>query len=133
MQIFTMVISLLGVLGLIFFMFLGLRMFNRRISTSGGRLRIIDRATIGRDSKLLVVSVCGKLMLVGASPQHVEKLADLDITEEEYVEAAFAAARGQAPHKVLPFSDILSSMTGSFIGNKKEKNDEKEDENNENS
>jgi flagellar biogenesis protein FliO len=97
-------ISLLGVLGLIFLSFFGLRMLNRRISTSGGRLRVVDRAVLGRESMILVVSVCGKLILVGVSQQRVEKLSDLDMSEEEYTEAAFANAR------VLPFSDIISSI-----------------------
>ena len=99
---------MLGVLGLMFLTFFALRMLNRRISTSGGRLRVIDRANLGRDSMLLVVSVCGKLILVGVSSQRVEKLTDLDMTEEEYVEAAFS---GSGENKgVLPFSDILSSF-----------------------
>jgi flagellar biogenesis protein FliO len=122
MEFLWMIVSLLGVLGLMFLTFFGLRMVNRRISTSGGRLRVIDRATLGRDSMMLVVSVCGKLMLVGVSSQRVEKLADLDITEEEYVESAFANARSGVK-SVLPFSDILSS----FISKKSEK--DKDDEN----
>ena len=104
-----MIVSLLGVLGLMFLTFFGLRMFNRRISTSGGRLRVIDKATLGRDSMLLVVSVCGKLMLVGVCSQKIEKMADLELTEEEYVEAAFSNAQ-KVP--VLPFSDVLSSFIG---------------------
>jgi len=110
-------ISLLGVLGLMFLTFWGLRMLNKRITTSGGRLRIIDRASLGRDSMILVVSVCGKLVLIGVSPQHVEKLDDLDMTEDEYVEMAFANAQ-----KTLPFSDILSS-----IGIKKKDANKKEE------
>ena len=101
-------VSLLGVLGLMFLMFFGLRMFNRRISTMGGRLRVIDRATLGRDSMILVVAVAGKLMLIGVSSQRVEKLGDLDMSEEEYTQAAFSGAGGG----VLPFSDILSSFIG---------------------
>jgi flagellar biogenesis protein FliO len=105
MDFLYITIALLGVLGLMFLSFFGLRMLNRRISVSGGRLRVIDRVAIGRDSMILVVSVCGKLILVGVSQQKIEKLDDLDITEEEYVEAAFANSQ-----KVLPFSDILSSI-----------------------
>ncbi|MCL2070723.1 MAG: flagellar biosynthetic protein FliO [Oscillospiraceae bacterium] len=116
MEFLWMIVSLLGVLGLMFLTFFGLRMLNRRISTTGGRLRVIDRATLGRDSMMLVVSVCGKLMLVGVSSQRVEKLADLEVTEEEYVETAFSNTQ----KGVLPFSDILSS----FMGKKKEKDDE---------
>jgi len=129
MPFLSMIISLLGVLGLMFLTFFGIRMLNRRISTSGGRLRVIDRATLGRDSMMLVVSVCGKLMLVGVSSQRVEKIADLDISEEEYVESAFANAQQT---RVLPFSDILSS----FISRKKDDGENSDkilgDENNKN-
>ncbi|MCL1866978.1 MAG: flagellar biosynthetic protein FliO [Oscillospiraceae bacterium] len=83
-----------------------MKTFTSRISTSGGRLRVLDRASLGRDSMILVVSVCGKLLLVGVSPHRVEKLDELDMSEEEYTEAAFSAARGN----VVPFSDILSSI-----------------------
>lgn len=119
-----MLVSLLGVLGLMFLTFFGLRMLNRRISTSGGRLRVIDRATLGRDSMILVVSVCGKLMLVGVSSQRVDKLADLELTEAEYVESAFSDAQKGSFQGVLPFSDILSSFIGKRKGNDENKDDE---------
>jgi flagellar biogenesis protein FliO len=57
---------------------------------------------------LLVVAVAGKLILVGVSSHRVEKIADLEQSEEEYIEAAFGAAR--SPQKIMPFSDILSSI-----------------------
>jgi len=126
-DILWMITALLGVLGLMFLMLLGLRMLNRRVSTSGGRLRVIDRATLGRDSMLLVVSVCGKLMLVGVSAQRVEKITDIDITEEEYIEAAFNSAK-DGNRKFLPFSDILSSFIGKSKGGKEET--EEDDEHN---
>jgi len=137
MQILWMVISLLGVLGLIFLMFYGLKMLGGRVSTSGGRLKVIDRATLGRDSMLLVVSVCGKLMLVGVSSQRIEKLTDLDMTEEEYTEAAFPNGKG-----VLPFSDVLSNFmrkTPNELGENNESQNEEiekieeDEENNSNS
>jgi flagellar biogenesis protein FliO len=105
-DVLWVLVSLLGVLGLMFLTFFGLGMLNRRVSTSGGRLRVVDRASLGRDSMLLVVSVCGKLILIGVSSSRVEKLADLDISEEEYVESAFAGGNRPA----MPFSDILSSI-----------------------
>jgi flagellar biogenesis protein FliO len=94
-------------------------MLNRRISTTGGRLRVIDRAGLGRDAMLLVVSVCGRLILVGVSAQRVEKLADLEQTEEEYIEAV----KNSTGNGVLPFSDILSS----FMKKKKEDGENNQD------
>lgn len=47
-------------------------------------MRVLDRINLGRDGMLLVVSVCGKLMLVGVTSQRIEKICDLDVSEEEY-------------------------------------------------
>lgn len=78
-------LSFIGVLGLIFFLFYALKKLNKGVSVkSGNRLRVLDRVNLGRDGMLLVVSICGKLMLLGATSSRVEKLCDLDITEEEY-------------------------------------------------
>lgn len=75
----------MGVLGLIVLLFYALKKFNRRVSIgTGSKLRVLDRVNLGRDGMLLVISVNGKLMLVGSTPQRIEKLCDLDMTEEEY-------------------------------------------------
>lgn len=65
-------------------MFYALKKLNKRISAGGGKLKVLDRISIGRDGMLLVVGVCGKVMLVGVTSQRIEKLCDLDVTEEEY-------------------------------------------------
>jgi flagellar biogenesis protein FliO len=115
-EVITVAISLAGVLGLIFLLFYGLRLLNKRVSVIGGsRLRILDRANLGRESMILVVSVCGKLMLVGVSNQRVEKISDLDISEEEYT--------GTAPlHGVPGFSEVF----GNFFNRKKGKSNDGE-------
>ncbi|MDR2532500.1 MAG: flagellar biosynthetic protein FliO [Oscillospiraceae bacterium] len=98
-------ISLFAVLGLIFFMFFMMKKMNRLTRTaSGSRLRIIDRANTGRDSSLLVVSVSGRLMLVGVSAGRIEKLCDLDIDEEEYFDSS-----DQPDKPALNFSDVLKN------------------------
>jgi|GEM_PF-351163 len=108
MDWFQLIISLAGVLGLIFFMFFMLRKVNKFSSaSSGSRLRIIDRANTGRDSSLLVVSVSGKLMLVGVSTGKIEKLCDLELSEEEYFGPA-----GNTDKPGIKFSDILGNMVG---------------------
>lgn len=91
-DILYVAISLIGVLGLFFMVARGLRKLGGRVSLTGGsRLRILDRAGLGRDSALLVVSVCDKLMLIGVSGQNTQKLADLDMSEQEYLNAAKTA------------------------------------------
>ncbi len=79
-------LSFIGVIGLIFFLFYALKKLNKGISVkSGNRLKVLDRVNIGRDGMLLIVSVCGKVMLLGVTAQKVDKLCDLDISEEEYL------------------------------------------------
>ena len=79
-------LSFIGVLGLIFFFFFSLKKLNKGISVkSGSRLRVLDRVNIGRDGMLLIVSVCGRVMLLGVTAQKVDKLCDLDISEDEYL------------------------------------------------
>ena len=95
-------LSFIGVLGLIFFLFYALKKLNNGINVkSGNRLRVLDRVNLGRDGMLLVVSVCGKLMLLGATSGRVEKLCDLDVTEEEY-----------SAQQSTDFRFVLSSVTG---------------------
>jgi len=107
MEWLRMILSLTGVLGLIIFMFWMLRKVNKFSRTaSGSRLRIIDRANAGRESSLLVISVSGKLMLIGVSAGRTEKLCDLDITEEEY----FASDEGLTDKPAVTFSDVLGNL-----------------------
>ena len=42
----------------------------------GNRMKVIDRVSLGRDGMLAVVSVGGKLILIGVSGQHIEKISD---------------------------------------------------------
>ena len=95
-------LSFIGVLGLMAVLFYALRKLNKRISTGGGRLKVLDRISIGRDGMLLVVSVCGKVMLVGVTAHRIDKLCDLDITEEEY----------SAERQSTDFASVFSAMLG---------------------
>ncbi len=85
LDILWVIISLAAVFGLLFLLLYGLKRLNGRVGVnSGGKMRVLDRVTIGRDGMLLVVSVGGKLMLISATAQHIEKLGELDMTAEEY-------------------------------------------------
>jgi flagellar protein FliO/FliZ len=98
--------SLAGVIGLILFMFWMLRKVQKQTAiASGSKLRIIDRANTGRDSSLLVVSVGGKLMLVGVSTGTMVKLCDLDLSEEEYF-----GSEEQGDKPSYTFAEALSSV-----------------------
>jgi flagellar biogenesis protein FliO len=97
-------LSMTGVIGLILFMFWLMRKVNKQMRTaSGSKLRILDRAITGRDSSLVVISVSGKLMLIGVSVGKIEKLCDLDTTEEEYFSTAEQADKPGG----IKFSDVL--------------------------
>ncbi|MGN0620033.1 MAG: FliO/MopB family protein [Ruminiclostridium sp.] len=116
MDILWVVFSLIGVLGLFFALIYALRKLNRGISVmSGGKMRIIDRASVGRDGMLLVVSVAGKLMLVSATSQRIEKLCDLEMTAEEY-----AAQQSGADNTGMSFGQALSAVMGRKKGEEKD-------------
>ena len=119
MDILWVVFSLIGVLGLFFVLIYALKKLNRGISVmNGGKMKIIDRVSVGRDGMLLVVSVAGKLMLISATAQRIEKLCDLDMTPEEY-----AAQNGGAENSGMSFSEALSSVLGRKNGAKGEEKD----------
>ncbi|MCL2698607.1 MAG: flagellar biosynthetic protein FliO [Oscillospiraceae bacterium] len=111
MEWLRLVLSLIGILGFIFLIYWMMRKVNKM--SSGSKLRILDRAVTGRDSSLLVVSVSGRLMLVGVSSQRMEKLCDLEISEEEYFQASEYADK-----PVIKFGDVLSNFIK--IGKKQE-------------
>ena len=95
-------LSFIGVLGLMAVLFYALKKLNKRVATGGGRLKVLDRISIGRDGMILVVSVCGRVMLIGVTSQRIEKLCDLDVTEEEY-----------SPGQQNPdFMSVFSAMVG---------------------
>lgn len=103
MEYLQLILSLIGVLGLFFFAFWFIRRLNKRVSTLGGsRMKILDRVSLGRDSMLFVISVGGRLMLVGSTPQRVEKMCDLEMTEEEYLP--------DAPEGQMKFSEALKKV-----------------------
>lgn len=98
------ILSLVGIIGLIFMLFYAIRKLNKaKLVTGGGKMHILDRINLGKDGMLLVVSVCGKLMLIGAGAGRIEKLCDLDMTEAEYFPDGQTAP---------DFKSVLSNMMG---------------------
>lgn len=116
---FQVTISLIGVLGLIFLAFYGMRKLNRGVVKNGGRrMKVIDRVNLGQEKMILVVSVCGKCMVIGATAHQIEKICDLDCTEEEYMAELYPGAKdGSAGFKgkngnptfFESFSEILAA------------------------
>ena len=115
-----LVFSLIGVLGLFFVLIYAMKKLNTGIGyVNGNRMKVIDRVSIGKDGMLVVVSVAGKLMLIGISGQHIEKLADLDMTPEEYNERAADEKSG------MKFSEALAEVLNKKKTTKKDEGDDK--------
>ena len=85
------VLSLLGILLVLLLVLAGCYLFTRwagvglggrlGLTPSGGRLRVLERLTTGRDQSLLVVKAAGRYFLIGSSPSGFSLLAEL--TQEE--------------------------------------------------
>lgn len=107
MEILWVVISLIGVLGLFFVLIYALKKLNNGLSIiSGSKMRVIDRVSVGKDGMILVVSVCGKLMLMSSTPHHIEKIADLDMTPDEYLAQLQSGAQGTT----MSFKEALGNV-----------------------
>ncbi|MBQ8841263.1 MAG: flagellar biosynthetic protein FliO [Ruminiclostridium sp.] len=124
MDLIWVIISLIGILGLFFLLIYGLNKLKNKIGVvSGSKMRILDRVTIGREGMIFVVSVGGKLMLMSATPQHIEKLCDLDMTPEEYIsQLQNDSAQAQANFASV-FTSVMSRNNGSS-NPEKENNDD---------
>lgn len=79
-----MIMALLGVLALVFLLFWVMKKLNRRVTVSDSRhMKVLERINLGPDKMLLLISVCGKCMVVGVTNGRVEKIHELEQTEEE--------------------------------------------------
>ena len=106
MNYFQMIMALIGVLALVFVIFWVMRKFNARVTLTDSRhLKVLERVNLGPDKMLLIVSVCGKCMLLGVTSQSAEKICDLDETEEQLV--AKQADRQNFPTFTESFKSIL--------------------------
>ena len=84
MQYFQMIMALIGVLALVFVLFWIMKKFNARNALySTKNMRILERINLGPDKMLLLVSICGKCMVLGVTSRHTEKICDLEESEEE--------------------------------------------------
>ena len=83
-EVFTVICALLGVVGLIFLGFYTAGWLRKRFniggfSASGQRtVKIIEYIGIAQDKQLMIVSVGNKIMLLGVTPNSVNKICDLD-------------------------------------------------------
>lgn len=109
MQYFQMIMALIGVLALVFGMFWFMKKFNKRITLSDSRnMKILERINLGPDKMLLLVSVCGKCMVLGVTSSHTEKICELEQTEEELLERI--SGENDPPNFKESFKTILGNM-----------------------
>ena len=81
---FQMIMALIGVLALVFLLFWIMKKFNARVTLSDSKnMKILERINLGTDKMLLLVSICGRCMVIGVTSNHTEKICDLEQTEEE--------------------------------------------------
>ena len=120
MDIIWVVFSLIGVLGLFFILLYGVNKLNKKVGIiSGSKMRVLDRITVGRDGMIMVVSVGGKLMLIGATSQHIAKLCDIDMTPEEYTQQL----QQDAAQVKSNFASVLASAMSRKDSGKENEND----------
>lgn len=107
MDLFQSIMALVGVLALMFGIFWLMKKFNARIALGDSRhMKILERINLGPDKMLLLVSVCGKCMVLGVTSGHTEKICDLEQTEEELL----AVPEGGNPSFGESFKTVLGNM-----------------------
>lgn len=110
MEYFQMIMALIGVLALVFVLFWLTKKLNRHVMISDSRnMKILERINLGPDKMLLLVSVCGKCMVLGVTSSHTEKICELQQTEEELM-ALSRRPDGENPSFGESFKTVLGNM-----------------------
>lgn len=105
-EYFQMIMALVGVLAIVFLLFWIMKKFNAKVVLSDSRnMKVLERINLGPDKMLLLVSICGKCMVLGVTSNHTEKICELEQTEEELV-----ANKGGNPTFTESFKTILENM-----------------------
>lgn len=87
MQYFQLIMSLIGVLALVFLIYWVMKKLNHRVITNDSRnMKILERINLGPDKMLLLVSVRGKCMVLGVTNGRIEKVHELEESEEQLME-----------------------------------------------
>ncbi len=109
MEYFQMIMALVGVLALVFLLFWLMKKLNKRVMVSDSRhMKVLERINLGPDKMLLLVSVCGKCMVLGITSNHAEKICDLEQTEEELTRRD----ENENPSFGESFKTVLGNMVG---------------------
>ena len=121
-----LVCALVVVIALIFLFFWVLRKVNKGILTTGGkRLKVLDRASLGGEKSVVVVSVAGKCMVLGVTAGRIDKIEDLSLTEEEYLSELYPEGSGRQDNFFAAFSDALAKNVKNMRGKKDGRDDDR--------
>lgn len=115
-EIIMVICSLLGVIGLIFIVYYGTRWLNKKFRSNGWNglqhgIKIIDSIGIAQDKQLMIVKIGNKGMLIGASPNSITKLADIDDDDLSIME------QEMSDNSAVSFSESLKKA---FAGSNRE-------------
>lgn len=106
MQYFQMVMALIGVLALVFLLYRIMKKFNSRTVLYDSRnMKILERINLGPDKMLLLVSICGKCMVLGVTSSHTEKICDVEGDEETLMMSS-----NENPSFKESFKTVLDNM-----------------------
>lgn len=104
-----MIMALVGVLALVFVLFWLMKKWNKHVAVSDSKnMKILERINLGPDKMLLLVSVCGKCMVLGVTSNHTEKICDLEQTEDELIDVP--ESNGENSSFKESFKIILGNM-----------------------
>lgn len=107
-----MVVSLAAVLGL---MLLIARMGQKRFKgRTGSPLQVVHRQSLSRGSGVALVSVGGRMLLLGTTDQQVQMLTEVDPADLAGEVPAPAAAPVAAPEPVSPAATVPDSLLGTM-------------------
>ena len=87
---------------------------------------MLDRASLGGEKSVVVVSVAGKCMVLGVTAGRIDKIEDLTITEEEYMSELYPEGSGRQDNFFAAFSDAMAKNIKNMRG-KKARRDEESD------
>lgn len=128
-EIFTVVCALLGIIGLMFLAFYASRWLNKHFNGGFGgsrkMIKIIECIGIAPDKQLMIVEVGSKYMLIGVTPNSVNKICDLD--DEDIL----LPDSGDTVPAVPAESGFIRSLKKAFAERNKENTQNKEDGRNE--
>lgn len=104
-----MIMALIGVLALVLLIFWLMKKWNARVAVYDSKnMKILERVSLGPDKMVLLVSVCGRCMVLGVTSGHIEKICDIEQTEQELAERR--AQNGENPSFGESFKTVLGNM-----------------------